>query len=175
MNDIVNRAVESLKERLPSAKVHVDEPLAKAGTWHVDVSLVGHAVVLQWSPKRGFGVSADPDPGLGEGPHEVFDELEKAVDRVVRLLETGEHTHPPQKTGFNRIAFECMEAEHWEHKETQPYVCFACFRQAVRAAVVEERERIAAHIAWLAETYEHRMTIDALGRAAKIIREERTP
>jgi DNA-binding Xre family transcriptional regulator len=97
MSKVIMNVTEILKKRLPGATIRVDEPLARAGMWHVDVSRGEHAVVLQWSPQKGFGVSADPNPGLGEGPHEVYEDAEKAVDRVVHLVETGEHTRPPQE------------------------------------------------------------------------------
>jgi len=29
-------------------------------------------------------------------------------------------------------AFDCMEAGHWEMKDTQPYVCMGCFEKALR-------------------------------------------
>ena len=103
MGNIIKNILASLKRRLPGARIHVDEPLAKTGIWHVDVSRGEHAVVLQWSPQKGFGISADPTPAFGEGPHEVYDNLEKAVDRAVHLVDTGEHTHPPHEAWLGAL------------------------------------------------------------------------
>jgi len=97
MSKVMNGVVDSLRKRLTGADVRIDEPRPKVGLWHVDISRGDHAVVLQWSPQKGFGVSSDSNPGFGDGPHEVYREPEKAVDRVVHLIETGERTRPPQE------------------------------------------------------------------------------
>ena len=38
-----------------------------------------------------------------------------------------------ERIDLTQIAFDCMNAEHWEHKDTQPYVCMDCFQAALKA------------------------------------------
>jgi hypothetical protein len=97
MSRVMDSVVDSLKKRLTGADVRMEEPLSRTGLWHVDIRRGDHAVVLQWSPQKGFGVSADLSPGLGEGPHEVYRDSQEAMDRAVHLIETGERTRPPQE------------------------------------------------------------------------------
>jgi hypothetical protein len=103
MSTVIASVAENLKKRLPGCTIKIDEPLAKSGLWHLDVSRGENAVVLQWSPQKGFGVSADPNPGFGEGPHEVYEEAKQALDRVVHLIETGETTRPPQEAMLSAL------------------------------------------------------------------------
>ncbi len=99
----VRMFLELLHRRLPQAKASVDEPASEGGTWFLDVSRGGRSVVVQWKPKKGFGVSVDPHHGLGEGPHEVYADSRSAVDRVADLIKTGALTHSPREVLIGRL------------------------------------------------------------------------
>lgn len=42
---------------------------------------------------------------------------------------------------FSKIAFDCMEAGHWEMKDQEPYICKACFDDAIAQFQGVERDR----------------------------------
>lgn len=95
MNDI--EKLELAVQRLvPAAWSRLRRPRNVEGTWWLDFSKNSHDVVVQWSPKRGFGVTASLTGGFGEGPEEVCDTLDEAALRIAELLETGAFTVPPQ-------------------------------------------------------------------------------
>jgi DNA-binding Xre family transcriptional regulator len=63
-----------------------------SGAWWLDLWHEDHWVSVEWRPHVGFGISARPDVGLGEGPDEVHRTLEQARSRVLELLRTGTST-----------------------------------------------------------------------------------
>lgn len=94
-------AIESLQRQiersLPAAWTRLRVPRRATGMWWMDAKLDDHVVTVQWSPARGFGVSASAlSDGFGEGPEETFDQTRAAAARVLELLEEGEHTQPPR-------------------------------------------------------------------------------
>jgi hypothetical protein len=84
--DMIKGLIDLLKKRLPGVILRVDEPLLKTGVWHIDATQGERSVCIQWSPQMGFGVSTDPNPGLGEGPEEIYADLDKTVNRVVQIF-----------------------------------------------------------------------------------------
>src|SRR5450432_1096123 len=66
------------------------------GKGSLDAKQDDHVVTIQWSPRRGFGVSASAlGDGYGEGPEETFENREHAAARVLVLLRTKGQTVPP--------------------------------------------------------------------------------
>lgn len=91
---VVDAFVNEVQRRLPSAKVTVDAPARASGAWFVDLRFRGHAVVVEYRPNKGFGLSSTGEGGLGEGPDEVFPDAAGAAVRAARLLRTGARTEP---------------------------------------------------------------------------------
>jgi transcriptional regulator with XRE-family HTH domain len=93
-------SIESLKQdierALPRVATKLRKPRKTTGHWWLDATYDGHAVVVEWSPRRGFGVSTeDAGDGYGEGPDEVFEDREKAAKRVIELLAERSRAAPP--------------------------------------------------------------------------------
>ncbi len=93
-------SIEALKRDIERALAGVETKLTKprkeTGHWWLDARYNGHAVAVEWSPRRGFGVSTiGPDEAYGEGPDEVFSEKDTASKRVIDLLAKGTRSLPP--------------------------------------------------------------------------------
>jgi len=84
-----------LERYLPQCAIHVDAPSKPAGSWFVDVTLDHHHVVVECNPTKGFGVTANQDAGLGEGPEEVYSDFDSAARRLLELLILRKSTVPP--------------------------------------------------------------------------------
>jgi len=97
LHDDVLRAV-------PSAALRLREPRDPQGVWWLDARVDDHHVVVQWSPRRGFGVSASAiEDGYGEGPEETYDDVEAASARVINLLERRSFTSPPPAVALREL------------------------------------------------------------------------
>ncbi len=79
-----------------SARITLDEPLVKGGMWSLNVFLADYHLAIAWQSKKGFGVVSDDTHGYGEGADEVFEDLDRALPRVVQLLTYRLTTVPPQ-------------------------------------------------------------------------------
>jgi hypothetical protein len=79
-----------VSSRIPDAKFSVDRPALPEGSWWLDAELDGHLATVQWKPGRGFGISASPASGFGEGPDEIYSDVESAAARMIELLERHE-------------------------------------------------------------------------------------
>lgn len=75
-----------LRARFPGATVKIDAPSNADGIWYVDVRRNQQALTIQWSPDRGFGLSAAVG-GYGEGADEVYATASQVEDRVAELLD----------------------------------------------------------------------------------------
>ena len=85
MNDI--EIIEhDLRSRFPGATVTIDAPADPAGTWYVDVRRNQQALTIQWTPRRGFGLSTKPGE-YGEGADEVYSTAAQVESRVAELLD----------------------------------------------------------------------------------------
>lgn len=103
-----------LRARFPDAQSTIDEALdARKGVSFLDLLLGDQRVSVAWSPQRGFGISSRPDVAYGEGPDELFESVEDAVQRIVGLLLSSTKTSPPvpadlaelrQRLGFSQVA-----------------------------------------------------------------------
>ena len=102
------RMIESLHDdvlrAVPSAALRLREPRDPQGVWWLDARVDGHHVVVQWSPRRGFGVSASAfEDGYGEGSEETYDDVSAASARVIGLLERRSFTSPPPAVALREL------------------------------------------------------------------------
>ena len=93
-NSVVDAFLKELHRRLPQSKVTVDAPSRSDGAWFLDARLRRKAVVVEYRPGKGFGVSTPGSGGLGEGPDEILPDAGAAAGRAVQLLRTGARTAP---------------------------------------------------------------------------------
>ena len=93
MNNPLQVFLASLRNAIPNVEAKVDEPLDPDGLWFLDLSLEGPEVTVEWSPRRGFGVSAS-EAEYGELPDEVYLKEPETSARVVQLLRSRERTSP---------------------------------------------------------------------------------
>lgn len=96
-----------LIKRLPGAVTTLESPIVSTGSHWLDAQFDGNSVVIEWRPSRGFGLSSTPlqgeDYGLGEGPDEVYDNEEEAIERLLQLLRDGERTLAPTEVELKRL------------------------------------------------------------------------
>jgi hypothetical protein len=95
MNEI-QKMQRFLLKAFSTARITLDEPIVKDGVWSLNVFLPGYHLAVAWQAGKGFGVVSDDSHGYGEGADEVFDDLERALPRVVQLLAYRLATMPPQ-------------------------------------------------------------------------------
>ena len=84
---IVDRLIGEIRSLFPGMKASVDEPAFENGYIHLDVSDgKKYGATIQWvSGNSTFGVSSLPAE-WGIGPDEIYDSIEKIVDRVREIL-----------------------------------------------------------------------------------------
>jgi DNA-binding XRE family transcriptional regulator len=93
-----------LEHALPGVEVKLRRPRKKDGHWWLDATYEGLDVTVEWSPRRGFGISTDgPDDGYGEGPDEVFADREAAAKRVLEIFTRGTRTIPPPEVALREL------------------------------------------------------------------------
>ncbi len=56
----------------------------------LDASWKDRHVVIEYSPRRGYGVSASDEEGFGVGPDEVYETPKEAATRVAELLQAAD-------------------------------------------------------------------------------------
>lgn len=101
-------AIEILKDQiareLPEATLRLEAPTPPktSAAWWLEAELGGHEVVVEWKPKRGFGVTS-PAEGFGEGADEVHEDPESTARRVVELLRKRERTTPPIEAALAKL------------------------------------------------------------------------
>src|SRR5436309_2430623 len=84
----IQQLMASVRREFPGARTTLDPAENRGGSWFLDVQLDEYALSVEWRPYCGFGVTAGPEPGYGEGPDEVFSELGAAQERVLELLRS---------------------------------------------------------------------------------------
>ena len=97
---------QDIERALPGVEIKLRRPRKKDGHWWLDATYEGHAVSVEWSPRRGFGVSTDNDDdggGYGEGPDEVFADREAAARRVIEFLAGGARATPPFEVALREL------------------------------------------------------------------------
>lgn len=87
MMNPIQRVEHFLKKQFPSAMIALDAPQKANGPWFLDINLDGHSVVvIEWQPKRGFGLKSSLTPAYGDWPDEVFSDHEAVQERVYKIL-----------------------------------------------------------------------------------------
>lgn len=88
-----------LKAAIPEAQVTSEEPTTAGKVGFLDVSYERNWVAVEWRQDQGFGFATRNDHAYGEGPDEVYQDVEEAAQRITTLLLTGEKTKsPPENT-----------------------------------------------------------------------------
>ena len=82
----VEELTRHLAHWLPSAHVTVDAPDAQSGNWFIDVEYKTRTAVVEWRPRRGFGVSVQKS-AYGEGPEIIFPSARAAADYLSTHLQ----------------------------------------------------------------------------------------
>jgi hypothetical protein len=105
---MVMNAIESLasavSHAIPAAWTRLRTPRDPKGVWWLDAKVDDHHVAVEWSPSRGFGVSASVlGDGYGEGPEETYSDADAAIARVVDLLQKRAFTRPPQAVALREL------------------------------------------------------------------------
>lgn len=99
MNQI-EKLRDDLMKRFPDIPIEIDAPADDRGPWFLNMERAGGvpAVVVEWRPDRGFGVSTPGADDFGMGPDEVYSNTKAVFDRIVRLmLSGGPITRPPDR------------------------------------------------------------------------------
>lgn len=71
----------------------VSEPYDPSGLWFIDLVLESYKLLVQYSAKHGFGLSANPTE-FGDAPDELYGSESDAIERALALLSTQGHTIP---------------------------------------------------------------------------------
>ncbi len=92
----VERLRDDLAQRFPNLIVAIDEPADVQGSWFLDVRRDGGALalVVEWRPDRGFGVTTPEAGDYGSRPDELYPNPKAAFECVVRLVLSGGRTEP---------------------------------------------------------------------------------
>jgi hypothetical protein len=72
----------------------------------MDVTLDDHHVVLECNPAKGFGLTANPEIGMGEGPEEVYADFDSVARRLIELLVLRKRTVPPLSLRLRQLRRE---------------------------------------------------------------------
>jgi len=99
----VREFASRLLRRLPGVKVVEDPPARAGGVRFLDASYRGRSAVIQWHPRKGFGLSRSQDAAYGDGPHETYPDPVSTARRTGELLLRGAYTSPPTEAPIARI------------------------------------------------------------------------
>jgi hypothetical protein len=82
----IHDLAERVRARFPKAGITLDPPERANGSWFLDVRQGKNAVVVEWRPLLGFGIS-EQGGEYGEGPDELIFDVDAAALRTIELLE----------------------------------------------------------------------------------------
>ena len=86
---------ELLAERFPDGIYSILKPRTETGGWFLDVTLKGYDLVVEWRRDKGFGLSTPAEADFGQGPDEVYEDVDAAYARAKALLLSQTPTRPP--------------------------------------------------------------------------------
>jgi DNA-binding XRE family transcriptional regulator len=112
--NLLETMAENLRRKVRGAKVTIDPPQNPLATWHLDATHGGAAVVVDWRPSHGFGISASEEKDSGSGdsaPDEIYEDADEAQARVLHLLRTGEKTYPSREIDLRRVRAACKASQ----------------------------------------------------------------
>ena len=91
----IQQLEQGVRDRFPTAQFALDPPEKPEASWFLDIDLDGHRVNVEWRSHCGFGVTANPETGYGEGADELYPDFCSAQQRVLALLLARTKTSPP--------------------------------------------------------------------------------
>ena len=88
--DEIAKLIHEVSAKVSNLEVRTSPGGDQAGNWWVYFSTpqVEQVLVLEWHPGKGVGIYSEEDDGYGEGPGELFRDLDIAARRVVQRLDT---------------------------------------------------------------------------------------
>ncbi len=92
-----------LTRAFPTARIAVEEPLAKGGIWSLDLFLPDYHLAVAWKKSKGFGIVSNDTHAYGEGADEVYETLENALPRIVELVASRGSTSPPEPVRLKEL------------------------------------------------------------------------
>lgn len=104
---------DRLAERFPKASLEIDRPATATGSWWLDIRLQGYLLVVEWRSGKGFGLSTPTNDDFGQGPDEVYQDVDTAYARAKALLLSQTPTKPPARTTLPelRVTRKLSQAE----------------------------------------------------------------
>ncbi len=99
----IRRFSAELTKRVRGVHVSEDPPARSGGIWYLDASYRNRSAVVEWHPRKGFGLSRSKEAIYGEGPHEVFTDPLATARRTAELLLENGYTAPPSEAPIARI------------------------------------------------------------------------
>lgn len=124
---------DGILERFPNSQLNFDIAENEEGSSFLDVKVGDYSLVIEWSPRRGIGITANSEIGYGEGPQEVFKEPSAALHRVLELLLSRTKTVPPPIT---------LGQLRRERSLTQAQIAYSLNIQQASVAKMEKRSDI---------------------------------
>src|SRR3954463_4389959 len=94
-DDLIEKLETVIRTCFPDSRTELHGPSRPKGSWFLYVWLGDYFLAVEWRPEEGFGVTANPDAGFGEGPEEVHHDLPSISRRVIALLSSRKNTVPP--------------------------------------------------------------------------------
>ena len=86
MTTQVDEFVARLRDAMPGVPIEIDAPANPKGEWWIDIFLHGGpAMEVTWRHDKGFGVCHARPAVFGEGPDEVYEDMNVALRRVLQL------------------------------------------------------------------------------------------
>lgn len=101
-----------LTKAFATARITVDEPLAKNGVHALDLFLQDYHVGVAWQKGKGFGIVSNDAHAYGEGAHEVYETRESALSRIVQLVSNRLPTISPESVRLKELReLRCLSQE----------------------------------------------------------------
>jgi DNA-binding Xre family transcriptional regulator len=94
---------KSLEAQFPRLVATIDPPPKAEASWWLDLRLGEYAATAEWRPGRGFGIRSSEVDFYGEGPDEIYPDVESARRRLGELLRKRERTIPLSETMLQKI------------------------------------------------------------------------
>ncbi len=102
--NVIEELQRRVRAELPGIPVQIDVPDSVAGAAWLDVVQDQHHVSVEWRPRLGIGVSAQmAGEAFGEGPDELYADIDEAVMRIVELARNKVVTHAPREILLRRL------------------------------------------------------------------------
>jgi len=98
---------DEFQERFPRGEFHITAPLRPEDQWTLDINHDGRHVTVDWTPPNHFGISEVSNESLyGEGPDEVFSNIDAVRTRLQGFLTSEQRPSPPLPALLARLRNE---------------------------------------------------------------------